>query len=207
MKRVVIKIEKVKGTRGYRYTLACNQCRKELKIRGSSYKKGKGLFCSKRCRSKNKKWREKLSQSLKDGFKKGRIHPRGMLGKIAWNKGKKNPRWKRENNPNWNNGSTFEEYGDGFTRKLKEKIVDRDNHRCRECGANNCKLVVHHIDYDKKNNKTENLITLCRSCHSKTNFNRKDWENYFKALNLNYDICRPSAIDKTDEAGDKKPLR
>ena len=34
-------------------------------------------------------------------------------------------------------------------------------------------LAIHHIDYNKKNNKEENLITLCRSCNVKVNFNRK----------------------------------
>ena len=28
--------------------------------------------------------------------------------------------------------------------------------------------------------KSENLITLCHSCHSKTNSNREYWQNYFK---------------------------
>ena len=44
---------------------------------------------------------------------------------------------------------------------------------------------VHHIDYDKFNNCVANLITLCRSCHAKTNFNRESWIEYFKQYNLN----------------------
>ena len=36
-----------------------------------------------------------------------------------------------------------------------------------------------HIDYDKKNCNSDNLITLCRSCHRKTNFNRENWIKYF----------------------------
>lgn len=39
-----------------------------------------------------------------------------------------------------------------------------------------------HIDYDKKNCNSDNLITLCRVCHIKTNFNRSYWINYFKEL-------------------------
>ena len=42
------------------------------------------------------------------------------------------------------------------------------------------KLKRNHIDYDKRNNDPKNLITLCHSCHSKTNYNRNYWINYFK---------------------------
>ena len=31
----------------------------------------------------------------------------------------------------------------------------------------------------KKNNSPNNLIALCQTCHSQTNFNRDDWKNYF----------------------------
>jgi hypothetical protein len=43
-------------------------------------------------------------------------------------------------------------------------------------------LPVHHIDYDKKNNDERNLITLCISCHSKTNANREYWIEYLKPI-------------------------
>jgi group I intron endonuclease len=35
--------------------------------------------------------RESISNSLKNNYKNGYIHPRGMLGKIPWNKGKTTP--------------------------------------------------------------------------------------------------------------------
>ena len=37
-----------------------------------------------------------------------------------------------------------------------------------------------HIDYDKDNLDPKNLISLCKSCHMKTNHNRAYWINYFK---------------------------
>jgi hypothetical protein len=42
------------------------------------------------------------------------------------------------------------------------------------------KLPVHHIDYDKKNNVPLNLISLCKSCHSKTGYNRDNWIVYYQ---------------------------
>jgi len=44
------------------------------------------------------------------------------------------------------------------------------------------KLSVHHIDYNKYNLNPDNLITLCVSCHSKTNHNREKWINHFKNI-------------------------
>ncbi len=89
----------------------------------------------------------------------------------------------REKNWNWQNGKSFEPYGPEFNKKLKLKIRRRDNFTCQECGYTEKQLgyilSVHHIDYDKKNNKEENLISLCKNCHGQTNFNREDWIDYF----------------------------
>lgn len=105
--------------------------------------------------------------------------------------GKKRPpfseEWKRKNsernrlsnNPNWRDGISFEPYSVDWTKTLKKSIRQRDKYTCQLCGKEPA-ICVHHIDYDKKNNNPNNLITLCSSCHSKTNFNRKYWTNYFK---------------------------
>lgn len=74
-----------------------------------------------------------------------------------------------------------------FTEQLKDEIRARDNHKCRLCFRTQeenitligSKLDVHHIDYDKKNCNKDNLISLCKFCHSRTNFNRKYWKEYF----------------------------
>jgi len=211
MDRIVIKKLRVIGTRGYRYLLKCNQCKKEFECGGSNYNKGKGLFCSRLCRSSNREWLEKISNILKKGFKNGRIHPRGMKGKVAWNKGKENKYWKGSKNPNWNNGSSFIDYGKEFDKRLKRKIRSRDDFTCRLCRKTEKELKrrldVHHIDYDKKNNRKINLISLCHGCHMKTN-PKKNREYYSKILNkMNYDICWTLDINKTSEVKDKKLLR
>jgi len=91
---------------------------------------------------------------------------------------------------NWQGGKSFEPYGLEFNDELREKIRIRDGYQCQECfkfqnelrtkSGRKYLLMIHHIDYDKGNNNLDNLITLCRICHAKTNYKRKDWENYFK---------------------------
>lgn len=91
--------------------------------------------------------------------------------------------YKMELNAAWLGGKSFELYGAEFNDELKKQIRTRDNYTCQECGYEQekleCMLSIHHIDYDKHNNNPNNLISLCRSCHQQTNFNRDDWTNYF----------------------------
>jgi len=88
----------------------------------------------------------------------------------------------------WEDFALYDSYGDEFNNRLREQIRERDSYVCQECGIAqdqlDRRLAVHHIDYDKTNNDPNNLISLCQSCHSKTNFNRKDWIDYFQNKNV-----------------------
>jgi len=86
---------------------------------------------------------------------------------------------KGENHPNWNGGSSTLPYPFGFNKVLKENIKKRDNHKCMICNKETQKLAIHHIDYNKNNIDLCNLISLCYSCHPKTNFNRENWIKFF----------------------------
>ena len=81
-------------------------------------------------------------------------------------------------------GLSFIKYGKYFDNTLKEKIRDRDNYRCQFCNKTQIEngrfLSVHHIDYNKKNNDINNLISLCLKCHTKTNSNREKWKRFFQ---------------------------
>lgn len=83
-----------------------------------------------------------------------------------------------DKHPNWRGGISFEPYGIEFNEILKEKIRERDK-ICQLCG-NKKSESVHHMDYNKRNNQEDNLILLCRSCHTKTNYNREWWIDYWR---------------------------
>jgi len=96
---------------------------------------------------------------------------------------------KGENSAFWQGGKSFEKYGLDWTDTLRESIRKRDNFICQECGIHQDelggrfkKLDIHHIDYNKYNLEPNNLITLCKSCHAKTNYNREYWIEYFNDL-------------------------
>lgn len=87
-----------------------------------------------------------------------------------------------ENHPLWRGGISLEPYAPNFDDVLKKKIRERDNYTCNRC--HKWGKMVHHIDYNKKNSDPSNLITLCVSCHMKTNYNRDYWIKYFNSTSL-----------------------
>ena len=94
---------------------------------------------------------------------------------------------KGEKSYNWKGGISRLPYTTDWTETLKKSIRERDKYICQLCGKTQIeeieiierKLAIHHIDYDKKNNNPNNLITVCNSCHSKTNFEREKWIKFF----------------------------
>ena len=78
---------------------------------------------------------------------------------------------------------------------IRKAVILRDGCKCMECGKSNCKLEVHHIKPRRLNgsNTLSNLITLCETCHQKTEGKEEQYmEHYFDILkssdnkNLNY---------------------
>jgi len=96
----------------------------------------------------------------------------------------KNPK----NHPNYIDGRSFEPYTIEFTEELKESIRKRDDYKCQNCSmteeehliVNGQVLHVHHIDYNKQNCSKENLITTCKQCNIRANYNRSYWEEIYK---------------------------
>lgn len=58
------------------------------------------------------------------------------------------------------------EYTPAWRFKLTAIVFQRDNYRCQRCNSVGC-LILHHIDGDDRNNKLENLLTLCKPCHGR----------------------------------------
>ena len=56
----------------------------------------------------------------------------------------------------------------------EQQIRERDAYICQQCGAINSRH-VHHINYDKKDCRPLNLITLCHACNNKVNKDRGAW--------------------------------
>ena len=113
-------------------------------------------------------------------FKKGRIRPQAEIEKMRktlkkmWAErhdeivAKRNQGGK--NHWNWQDGKSLEKYGKDWTKELRQRIRERDEFKCQKCGIKK-NIVVHHKDFNKKNNHISNLEVLCRSCHMKIHAN------------------------------------
>lgn len=128
------------------------------------------------------KRKEKIRQYQK-GRKRTKEHGENISKALMGHKGY----WKGKfgkDSFNWNGGSSFEGYPTTWTNDVKEAIRKRDNYLCQVCFKSQeeegNKLAVHHIDYNKNNVNENNLISLCHSCHLKTNYNRKYWVSYLR---------------------------
>ena len=104
--------------------------------------------------------------------------------------GEKNPMYGRtgEKHPNWNGGYSANHYPTTWNIRLREAIRERDRRTCCVCGMteNGARHDVHHVDYDKKNLASGNLVTVCHPCHSKTNSNREEWKKFFKKIGVGF---------------------
>lgn len=105
-------------------------------------------------------------------------------------------KWAGEGNPTYRDGQSPERYPLAFNKQLRRMIRERDNYNCQLCGKleNGRTHAVHHIDYNKFNNKPENLIALCLSCNSRVNISRDGWQMYFKDLLISRGIFKMELI-------------
>lgn len=88
------------------------------------------------------------------------------------------------------------QYCEKFNEDFKERVRAFFGCVCPECGTpqpqNGKKLSVHHINFNKTSccnpDAPRLFIPLCSNggCHTKTNNNRKYWENYFTKMIMGY---------------------
>lgn len=159
----------------------CIDCGKQLK-----------RWDAKRCRFCSSKVIGKNELGEKNPYWKGGKHKCPDCGKeLGYDKRKRcRSCWAKsvsgKNSPEWKGGKSFEPYPLGWNRTFKEQIRYRDKYKCQLCGMpeTECshRLHVHHIDYNKDNLKENNLLSLCTSCHMKTNRDREFWTKLFSKI-------------------------
>lgn len=136
--------------------------------------------------------------SIKTKGQRRSIGTEFKAGELPWNTGTKGV--MKRNRTSFKKGEHFSEktefkglgikqkYPKEFNRALKERIKERDNYACQNCGISQYqylllkgrKLSVHHIDFNKSHSEDANLITLCKECHSLVHIYGESWQNIFE---------------------------
>jgi 5-methylcytosine-specific restriction endonuclease McrA len=108
----------------------------------------------------------------------------------------KNRNQSGNNNPNYIDGRTVNRQYPKEFRNINLQIRERDDYDCQNCNMTEeehlivfgSSLEVHHIDYDKYNNKEYNLITLCKQCNVRANYNRNYWKEIYFLKNKDKNV-------------------
>ena len=79
---------------------------------------------------------------------------------------------------------------------IRKAVILRDGCKCMECGKTDCKLEAHHIIPKrlKGSNTVRNLISLCVSCHNKTEGKEEQFIQRYQVLingkNIRFDYAQ-----------------
>lgn len=101
----------------------------------------------------------------------------------------KNGLGSKEKNPNWKGGIT--PFKVSFTnrreyKQLVRSVFERDGFKCKICGGRGTRLEAHHIKpfakYPDGREDKDNLITLCKECHTKTFQKEEKFIKFFNEL-------------------------
>ncbi len=108
------------------------------------------------------KGKENIRKARIKFYQNGGVHPRGMLGKTAWNKNKKMPEISGENNHNWK--------GEEASYFAKHNWIKR--HRgtpnfCEHCKRNDIRMYHWSNISGKYKRIFKDWQRLCVPCHSK----------------------------------------
>jgi len=168
--------------RSQKVSRICKHCGKEFSCKPSKIAEGKGNFCSQVCYDASRAQImttcicEQCGEPFKvpSSFLNKSMYQGRFCSTVCSALSRRLPE------------STRSVYSHEFTDSLKEEIRARDNHMCQLCGLAASKhyraLDVHHINYDKTHNELSNLLTLCSSCHSRTNYRRTYWRKRLERL-------------------------
>jgi len=100
-------------------------------------------------------------------------------------------KWQhRENNPNWNGGTSFEPYCFKFNPEFKNRVRAFFGYSCVMCGKPQIEngkraLAVHHVHHNKTaccDDSVKEFVVLCDVCHGKSNSGKFDYQNYFHEI-------------------------
>ena len=159
----------------------CLICKKQFYTKLSLTKKGWSKYCSKECQYEGQKKGKivKCFTCKKEVYKspKELKHSKSnnfFCGKSCQSVWRNSVLCVDSRHPNWKGG-----------KKSYRNILLRNNKRpkCNMCEKEDLRiLAAHHIDGDRRNNKTKNLAWLCYNCHFLVHNYKEEKKRFMEAL-------------------------
>ena len=144
--------------------LNCNACKQDFQIPNSEYKrtkdKNKNFYCSRKCFQQfHLKKQEVCCSSCEKIFLKKHSEILKSLNHFCSRSCSisfSNKKRLGSNHPNWKD----------TPNQYREKALRNYEQKCFFCNYNIVEVLqVHHIDHNRSNNKLDNLVLLCPTCH------------------------------------------
>lgn len=167
-------------------TLTCEQCGKPYQTKPYMAQKSKLHFCGFACYGAWQKThrvgvgRKRVIVTCHTCGKAierqlNTVKDHNFCGRQCWAEWRSSPHWSGANSSFWLGG--HDDYRGPNWNRQSRAARSRDNNTCQHCGYQSPDLSAHHIrpfrlftDY-KEANKLENLTTLCKTCHT-----RAEWD-------------------------------
>lgn len=142
--------------------ICCRHCSEQFYVKPSHKKRGRGIFCSRKCYDEGRRRGKVIvcSQCPKSFY----ATPKQMRGSKSSTRFCSRACYLKykakylvlDGHPMWKTGENAYLL---LMRRKREQV-------CRRCGIKKKRvLIVHHIDKNRKNNVLSNLVWLCRNCH------------------------------------------
>jgi len=71
-----------------------------------------------------------------------------------------------------------------YNKQYRYFLREQQDGKCFRCKDDTNTLCLHHVDENKKNDSFENLIFVCRSCHSKIHNNKETMYSFNKEVEV-----------------------
>lgn len=167
----------------------CEECNKEKEVRISEIKRGYGKFCSRSCSAINKNKKRTsipnvICANCEKKFYKNKSDKKQSKSGLYFCCRKCKDKAQRiggikEIQPN--------HYGDELKDYRKILIKNNRLNFCERCGYDKIPkiLEVHHKDRNRYNNKLNNLIALCPTCHNEDHYKNNDGKFSNWGISLN----------------------
>lgn len=163
-------VECVRRFRNKKQKITCPTCREEFEVKSYRLLSKRPIFCSKKCQFAKGRVITNCAYCGKQITKK-----LSVAKERSYCNQKCQHNWLSENlygekHPNWT-GTQDKPRGKNWL-KMRRKTLERDAYRCRLCESTNG-ISVHHLipirlfDDPEQANILDNLVSLCRPCHSK----------------------------------------